>query len=495
MPRLVRKEPLIDRLKAYLDPWDWLMWASEELNSNDWDDFAKSYASGLGLSMNILYMIARANAGPSKNKTDDVFGDYQRKGAGWFAWFMGIVVFSLTTLSFLNAFYTFYRKRHYRLFEQSIETNVSTPSAQRVRVDSSPSTSSPLRFLQNIIASSSAEARAHPDASRDVWEVAVWDPNPLCLHIFCLFSPLHVVLYYFNLPVAPLDPQPSIKVFTTVIIGAILSLQMLYLRSSFLQQAKDAAIIQREVLHEYDNKFVHPILQKPCRDVAIQTIPKRRTVDSGTGPTDLVSDVRVWTPTTVINRGFRTHPNQAYASQYDPDNLSAQPNPRPLASRANTNTQTPSLRPGLQNAYTSSSTATGADFSSPIRQSTTPGPNPFRNPPSAFRQPSQIGRGGDGGSLGVYSHAQSPLRKAASAGYLREVGAREVGAREVGAREERGRERESLGGVGERRSGSPLKRMSTPGGVGGSATPGTFERGLDRGFGGLGGGRRESGRF
>jgi hypothetical protein len=471
MPRLVRRAPLTERIKAYLDPMDWLMWASEELNSSDWEDFAKSYAISLGLAMNVLFVVAKANANASSTgKADDVFGEPKGTGPGWLKWFMGLIVLVLTVVSFANGFYTFYRKRHYRLFEQPIETTPSTPSAHRVRVDASPAASSPLRFLQNILSSESAASRAHPDPARDVWEIAVWDPNPLCLQLFSLFSPLHVILYSFNLPVAPLDPQPSVKVVTTIAIAAFLSLQLYFLRSSFSQQIKDSAIIHREVLHEYDTKFVHPSMQRPSRDVGIQTIvAKKKYRDSASG-SDLASEVVTYTPTTVLKRGFHTNPNQAYASQYDPDNLSNAPSQRAIMS----NTQTPSLRPMPTPHYTTGSTATtGADFSSPIRPSNTP--NPFRQTQSQFR-PSHVGSG-DGGSLGVYSHAASPLRKSASAN--------------------------SLGGPGERRGvsqmkreGSPLKRTSTPSGFTGSDSRGSgVPDRFAKGYTGLGVGRRESGRF
>src|ERR1700722_2839789 len=136
------------------------------------------------------------------------------------------IVHSLTLISLSNAFYTFYRRRHYRLFEQSIDAPPSTPSAHRVRVDSSPISSSPLRFLSSIIASTNAESRAHPDATRDVWELAVWDPSPLCLQLFCLFSPGHVLVYWLFLPVASLDPRPSVTVVITMILAALLSVQL-----------------------------------------------------------------------------------------------------------------------------------------------------------------------------------------------------------------------------------------------------------------------------
>jgi hypothetical protein len=479
MPRLVRRAPLSERIKAYMDPSDWLIWVSEELNTNDWEDFAQSYAVYLGFGANILFVIAQANSGAATTyDRDSVFREVS--GPGWMKWFMNLLVLILGGAAFGNAWLVWSKRRHYRLFEQSVDVTPATPSARRVRVDSSPAGASPLGYIRNVIARSSAAARAHPDTQRDVWEISVWDPNPLCLELFCLFSPLHVVLYYLNLPVAPLDPRPSVKVTMTVFIGAVLSIQLWWLRSAFIQQTKDSAIISREVLHEYDNKFVHPSLQKPCRDVGIQTISRKHTRDSSVGvkgnSDDLASEVVTYTPKTVINRTFRTNPNVNYASQYDPDNAGSTSVLRPSQS-------TPSLRPGYQSSqYTSTSTAAGADFSSPIRPSHTP--NPFRQAPA-------IPRTSDGGSLGVYSHAASPLRKAASVNFLRDS---DAGSRSAS------RGRDSLGGTGERRQtspakreGSPLKRTSMPNAE--RPLSQADRLGRSSAYGGLGTGRRESGRF
>lgn len=85
MPRLVRRAPLSERIKAYLNPWDILLWLSEELNGNDWEDFQKEWSIPIGVVMNIVCMIARANSGSSASYGgDDVFGDYEsRRGSGW----------------------------------------------------------------------------------------------------------------------------------------------------------------------------------------------------------------------------------------------------------------------------------------------------------------------------------------------------------------------------------------------------------------------------
>lgn len=85
MPPLIRRRPLSERIKAYLDPQDWLLWLAEEINGNDWDESLKDYAWFMGLGINLVFMIARANSGSgSSSRGDDVFGD--STGPGWLSW-------------------------------------------------------------------------------------------------------------------------------------------------------------------------------------------------------------------------------------------------------------------------------------------------------------------------------------------------------------------------------------------------------------------------
>lgn len=282
--------------------------------------------------------------------------------------------------------YTFSRKRPYRLFESSIDAAQNTPSAQRVRVDASPAASSPLRFLSNILGDPSAESRAHPDPTRDVWEVSIWDPVPICLQLFCLFSPGHVLIYWVFLPTIPLDPRPSVTIFTTLLLEALMSLQLYFLQSSFSQQEKDTAIIQKEVMREYDTKFVHPRLNPLVRDVGTQY------ADSASGEDEKVD---TYTPTVVLKRGFRTNPNPNYAKHIDPEN--ATKISRQLFSPA------PSFI-AANYASRESTPLTGITPRPPIRQPQ------FRQSTANISSPST----GDGGSLGIYSHANSPLKKATS---------------------------------------------------------------------------------
>lgn len=302
------------------------------------------------------------------------------------------MVYLLTFFSLANTAYTFLRKRHYRLFESSIEARPNTPSAQRVRVDSSPASSSPLRLLTSILGDTSAESRAHPDPTRDVWEIAVWDPIPICLRLFCFFSPGHVLVYWLFLPTLSADPRPSMTVFTAIFLELLLSSQLLLLQSAFSQQKKDSAKINEEVMSEYNIKYVHPRLNPLVRDVGTQFTGEDENGEEA-------GDIDTYTPTVVLRRrGFHTNPNPNYAKFVDPDNT--ENISRQVLSPASV--YTPS-------AYNSRETTPFSGM--------TPRPH-IRQP--QFRQSmggaisTATCTGGDGGSLGVYSHANSPLKKATS---------------------------------------------------------------------------------
>lgn len=90
MPRLVRRKPLLDRVKDYLNPGDFLLWLSEEIETRDWDP--KSFGTPLALVLHFVLLIARANSGGGSSKGgDDVFGD-GGYDSGWLSY---IVTFSV----------------------------------------------------------------------------------------------------------------------------------------------------------------------------------------------------------------------------------------------------------------------------------------------------------------------------------------------------------------------------------------------------------------
>ncbi|KAJ5907647.1 hypothetical protein N7495_000329 [Penicillium taxi] len=434
-PRLVRQRPLAERIRSYLNPWDFLLWLSEEIDGNDWDQMEKDWGLTIGIFLNLIFLLARANSRSSGSKAiDDVFGDDE--GTHYLGWFASLTVLTLAISSVANAVYTFGRKKRYRMFEAPIEQDLASSSAHRVRVDSSPMTASPLQYLANAISAASAQSRAHPDAERDVWEVAMWDPLPICVRLFSLFSPGHVLVYWLFLPTQVSDPRPSVTILTTILLTTLLSVQMSFIGSSYVQQAKDSNLVHKEVLREYDTKYVHPRTQPLMRDVGTQF----SAGDSNQPGSHTTNQVDVYTPTIILNHGFQTSPNPSYVRHVDPEGLTPI---RPTRNSTPSQTSIFQVKPSLQTPIIQ------RDASPLVR---TAG-NSIRQP--QFR-PSSTTRG-DGGNLGVYSHANSPLRKSASTAFER---------RTQNNGEFFYRERESA----LKRPSSPLKRSSL---AVGSPAPGT----------------------
>ncbi|KAI0447543.1 hypothetical protein F4803DRAFT_546060 [Xylaria telfairii] len=400
MPRLVRKRPFMERVKAMLNPMDFLLWLSEEIETHEWS--SNTVGTQLGLAMNFAFLIARANSGGT-SVADPVFDD-GASSVGWLAYLIGAIVWFLMGFSGVNAYYTMYRSRTYRLFEANVETKPESQSARRVRVQSSPVSSSPLRLLADVISSESAESRAHPDSTRDVWEIAMWDPLPISLRLFCLFSPGHIFVYMMFLPLAPLDARPSVTVFKCLVLQVLLSAQLMLFQSRFSQQNKDSSVIQKEVMHEYNTKIVHPLMYPTVRDAGTQISRDNFAYDF----------VEVGTPTVQLRRGFKTRPNPNYTKHIDPDSAGA---------KHTSNTASPGLfTPPIASTQISQfgGDLRGQTFSAkPVRRSN-PGPTPLRegvNQPVAY---TSTGTGGGGGGyLGVMNHPNSPLKKAPSLGDLK----------------------------------------------------------------------------
>lgn len=340
-----------------------------------------------------------------------------------------------------------------------------------------------MRLLSGLIPTGeTAEERAHPDKTRDVWELAVWDPLPLCLRIFCFFSPGHVLIYLLHLPLAPLDPRPSTTVFSCIVLQTILSVQMLYLQSRYAGQIRDTAIIHKEVLHEYDTKFVHPRLHPLVRDAGTQTFRTQTGQREGY--------VEASPPTTLIRRGFQTHPNQNYLRHFDPDGNSIRDstyhgNTVSTTSRsASPQVFTPSYQPASKPLV--SRTPVNMDYlRSSQRQSLPAGPLLGRMSTDAAstisgapgvdhgtnQQPwSGAGSESVGGNLGIHTNPGSPLKKAISLGDLH--GNAEASApqsprnsREMAALEQRGLTERLI------REHSPKKSVGSRGAASGVANP------------------------
>lgn len=85
--RLVRRQPLAERIKNYLDPWDFLLWLSEELETSDWEQWSRDWATPLGFAINLIMLVARANSTGLSSDYDDVFTDNR---GGLLSWLVSV---------------------------------------------------------------------------------------------------------------------------------------------------------------------------------------------------------------------------------------------------------------------------------------------------------------------------------------------------------------------------------------------------------------------
>ena len=91
MAPVIRRQPLLKRIKAYLDPVDFFLWISEELNSSDWSEFERRWALPIGVGLNLVFILARAANRPSQSDYDDVFAEPTAKSWG-ISWMVRILV-------------------------------------------------------------------------------------------------------------------------------------------------------------------------------------------------------------------------------------------------------------------------------------------------------------------------------------------------------------------------------------------------------------------
>lgn len=293
----------------------------------------------------------------------------------------------------------------------------STPSVRRVKMQSAPASPSVLGSVLEFITPESAESRAHADKAEDVWELSIWDPLPVSLQIFCLFGPGNVLVYLLFLPLASLDPHPSVTVFNTLALQVVLSGLLLFLSSQFAQQAKDHAIIEKEVMHEYDTKFVHPRLHPVVRDVGTQV--------SDLQPRGSRAFVQVGTPTTLIRRAFHTHANPNYSGQIPSVDITPesshttnvmQPNmftPQTAPRRSDASTSAVQSRSALRKSLPATMSPAPIQSPAPVQAPVLAGsPAPAYGASDAT--PFKSGNPNFGGYMGVHTHKNSPLKKTTS---------------------------------------------------------------------------------
>ncbi len=290
-----------------------------------------------------------------------------------------------------------------------------------------------------------------------------------------------------------MENRPSIVVFKTLLLQVVITVQTAALVHGFVQQAKDVQVRNKEVMNEYDTKFVHPHMNPSVRNVGTQFSTSAVQTSTSAGPDEEIDpessammlddeDVALGTPHTILRRGWKINPNPNYASHISPDDANAVPHrnvriPNPVNPIFATPTQQIMRETGNTSAlgglYGTSVSRQGTPLrtvaSHAMRQPNFSAARKSMGPPSAplgspaVNSPLRAAQSGDGGSLGVYSHSRSPLKKQSSTYDIeRNKGApsngREAARREIAEQRERDRRREMVHAAERDPSGRTIER-------------------------------------
>ncbi|KAI5479571.1 hypothetical protein MNV49_003308 [Pseudohyphozyma bogoriensis] len=183
-------------------------------------------------------------------------------GWGWkLATLLSII---LIIISVVNAAYLFTRRRKYHLMLR--QDPLSSPNAHATKIDFSPPRPKLSMSDQLKKKAKALLWKSEPENFRSfpIQELDIWTPDYVkwSLHIFQLYSPPTALVYHF------LTPS---NFFPLAICGGILTFQTTLLVRFYSTLVSDRALLQSEVMHEYNAKFVNPRIFVQKRDMATDT--------------------------------------------------------------------------------------------------------------------------------------------------------------------------------------------------------------------------------
>lgn len=309
--RLIRKQPLLERIRHY--PFDLLLLLNETRLSVDWDDYIPQtipVGTGLTIVFAIVCKIHNYYVAALERRENAVFNTnhaayqqavnraiygsdadmqphqqpYNPRAAGrHFVWGFQFVCAALFLGSVANAAYVmWYPYRDYTLLSRSGDSPRPRGSHVSKRSISNANEGGIVArvlayFDENTLADSESDSDAETTyemriEEKDVWVLRVWDPLLFQLHLLATFSPVVLVLIWLSATVVLLW---KIAV-TTVLFNAT----AYALTTRFLQLVTDRQIIYQETFNEYNKKYVIP---------KTSVLKKDAMVDATHGPTAAAS--------------------------------------------------------------------------------------------------------------------------------------------------------------------------------------------------------------
>ncbi|KAI0281402.1 hypothetical protein BGY98DRAFT_913434 [Russula aff. rugulosa BPL654] len=233
----------------------------------------KTSACLIGGTLHFIHFCVRVSQIRSIPESDVGWEDMYREdnNVAWFDWTVPMTCLLIIAAS-LNTLFLFTHTKLYHLFLQP--DPVASPHARFVSVPTNPPALASRmrthawslflafwRFLLGITPSSSPPGSSTYGGTR-VQELEVWTPSEGELVLFCVYSPVHAVLWM-------LWNAGNWIMMAAVMVGV--SFQVRALTTTYEALLKDRTIIAAEVLHEYDEKYVSPRMHPVKRDACVMT--------------------------------------------------------------------------------------------------------------------------------------------------------------------------------------------------------------------------------
>lgn len=175
----------------------------------------------------------------------------------------------LVAASVLNAAFVYTRTRTYSLTNRPLDKVPDTPSRRKVvyteptydPTEPGSATASPVKkVLQSLLSSKSSTSSAENNANADeIWVLDTWDPPLFNLSLAALYSPLAVLLLWFG----------PVSFFSLAVLLPALAYTLHTVTNLFLVAQRDKTVLHAEVLSEYEQTVVRPVVSAARRDVSV----------------------------------------------------------------------------------------------------------------------------------------------------------------------------------------------------------------------------------
>jgi len=258
-------------VSSYLDwPADKWMEIQEYFELMDWDELGYTF----GLALNGLHLFLRFLSGFENLRRSRMASGDKQQHKSWFyfgfAEAMSTLSFFMCLYSCYNAYVFFTTRRAYQLHHR--EDVVNSPNVSLVQSPTAPQEEPPswreatLSLLRRILSASigwpNTELNQIPKPTQ-VYQLNVSQIDPVKLKVFIVYPPPQAFLIHFA--------NFSESCMHWVLLMAVLIYQNYFVVNHFCQHVKDKEIIQAEVMHEYNTKFVYPKAFPHTREASTMT--------------------------------------------------------------------------------------------------------------------------------------------------------------------------------------------------------------------------------